>query len=845
MKKRLLSLFLTVMLVASLLPTIPISVSASESTGNTAFDNFINDWRFAPGVSWNYNQTPKLASFGASGCCAYCADFTKYCFGINNPKGGTVFYNTSEIRAGDVILLGHPSSGTGHWFVCLKRNGNSLYVAEGNYSSKVRVGWNYTISGSNSFSQDSRSMTSGWHFMSAQPATPTPSGPTPISDLPNGFYFLKSALDENYAVSVRGHSTSNNANIELEAYDKNQFSQMFEIKNIDGGNAYYIINHKSGLSMDVQDSSEAPGANLQQCALSSWINTAQRWDFVDAGDGYVYIKNHYYNTYLDVTNGVAATGTNVQMWTGNQTNAQKFKLFLVPPVISCNVSDSTTVGNTVKISWEEPYGTQTYEGYLTEFPEGFAYDTYTQKRTDYGQSYTFSNLPSGKYSFFLHAKNKYATSDQSNWVTFSVYEKEYVPTKTEVYNGHTYKLYDYEASWSFCEELCKELGGHLVTVTSAGEEAFVEALIANGSKDSYWLGLSNYEMKPTGNDDGPWKWCTGESYSYTNWASKEPSNSGTGGHREHWGEIRKSYSNKWNDVNNINKSNKGFILEVETAAPAHSLSQVPAKAATCTADGNSAYWLCKDCGKLFSDANGTIETTLATVTLKALGHNYKNGLCTRCGAADTIHTGKEVHFPKVMSYYQGQFIDVDDAHWFMTNVADAVQFGLMKGNLTKDNSATIFNPLGNVTVAEAITMAARIHSIDTTGTETFKQGEPWYQCYLDYAYQNGIISYAYYNCDVNSKATRAQFAEIFAAAMPDEDLPVINNVADNAIPDVKMTDSYADSVYKLYRAGILAGVNNEIGTRAFCPNDNITRAECAAIAARMADCDNRQHYSLP
>ena len=80
----------------------------------------------------------------------------------------------------------------------------------------------------------------------------------------------------------------------------------------------------------------------------------------------------------------------------------------------------------------------------------------------------------------------------------------------------------------------------------------------------------------------------------------------------------------------------------------------------------------------------------------------------------------------------------------------------------KGKSATSFVPYGDVTVAEAITMAARIHSIYTTGSENFVASGQWYQVYLDYAYKNGIITKAYYNSDVNQKATRAQFAEIFA-----------------------------------------------------------------------------------
>ena len=258
------------------------------------------------------------------------------------------------------------------------------------------------------------------------------------------------------------------------------------------------------------------------------------------------------------------------------------------------------------------------------------------------------------------------------------------------------------------------------------------------------------------------------------------------------------------------------------------------KAASCTESGTEkrTCTLCKNTD---------------TRTISELGHNYVNGVCSRCGERDPNAqkpttpvnpepNKNEIHFPKMTVYFQGQFSDVPADQWFTNNVANAFSFGLMKGN-----SATTFDPYGDVTVAEAVAMAARIHSIYTTGTENFTQGTPWYQCYLDYAYQNKIISYAYYNCDVKHKATRAQFAEIFAAALPDEALSIKNSVSDNAVPDVKMKDSYSAPVYKLYRAGILAGGDAK-GT--FSPGTFITRAECATIVARMADSDNRVSFSL-
>ena len=129
---------------------------------------FISDSRWSNGVSWGANKRSLLNPYSYYGCSAYCADYVEYCFGSDYPRGGEEYYNVSEIRAGDVIILGDPDDGTGHWLLVLERSGNRLYIAEGNYSQKVRIGWNYTI-GNGKLDGDSynRRFTAGYHYLDA------------------------------------------------------------------------------------------------------------------------------------------------------------------------------------------------------------------------------------------------------------------------------------------------------------------------------------------------------------------------------------------------------------------------------------------------------------------------------------------------------------------------------------------------------------------------------------------------------------------------------------------------------------------------------------------------------
>ena len=248
--------------------------------------------------------------------------------------------------------------------------------------------------------------------------------------------------------------------------------------------------------------------------------------------------------------------------------------------------------------------------------------------------------------------------------------------------------------------------------------------------------------------------------------------------------------------------------------------------------------------KELADYKNATDVIAATV----LFHNvYENSSSTAEMIADRVQRAQavfaefgdpSVQFPRPEKYTPGRFRDVTDTDWFRTVVADAYELGLMDGV-----SPTEFDPQGNVTLAQAITMAARVHSIYATGAENFKTSgsDRWYQVYLDYAYDHDLIDGKMYNSNVTVDATRAQFAELFAKTMNADGLIAVNHISDHAIPDVSLSDRFGPGVYRLYRAGVLTGSDAK-GT--FRPGASITRAEAAAIVARMGDSTARRSVSL-
>lgn len=82
----------------------------------------------------------------------------------------------------------------------------------------------------------------------------------------------------------------------------------------------------------------------------------------------------------------------------------------------------------------------------------------------------------------------------------------------------------------------------------------------------------------------------------------------------------------------------------------HQMQKIAAKEATCTEDGNIAYYQCERCGKLFVDVAGTKGITLEQTVIPATGHDQNgikdngdgthSGSCSKCGKQFT----KEAHW---------------------------------------------------------------------------------------------------------------------------------------------------------------------------------------------------------
>ena len=203
--------------------------------------------------------------------------------------------------------------------------------------------------------------------------------------LADGTYRICNALNSNYVLDISSGSVNNNANVQL--YSQNgSNAQAFKVTH-DSNGYITFTNVKSGKVIDVSGGKVANNRNIQQYASNGsraqkWIvqksgsgytiisamdpnyvldlsggriennrniqlyqsngSTAQQWTFEKniterecldematqnknmMGDGVYYIKNRDVKFALDVSGGSAYSGANVQLYSLNKTDAQKW-----------------------------------------------------------------------------------------------------------------------------------------------------------------------------------------------------------------------------------------------------------------------------------------------------------------------------------------------------------------------------------------------------------------------------------------------------------------------------------------------------------------------------------------
>ena len=171
------------------------------------------------------------------------------------------------------------------------------------------------------------------------------------------------------------------------------------------------------------------------------------------------------------------------------------------------------------------------------------------------------------------------------------------------------------------------------------------------------------------------------------------------GNKEYW---TCEHCKKYFLSDDTNPETAKAVEQAETVIPAsHELTKVDAKAATCTEDGNIAYWQCDVCKKTFTDEAG--KNAVDNVIIPALKHSYnENGFCEN----DDTHYQPANYNEEIEKY---EISNAGQLYWFAeqvnsgnasVNAVLTTDIVVNEGNLatydgTSPNTWMTWTPIGN------------------------------------------------------------------------------------------------------------------------------------------------------
>ena len=135
-----------------------------------------------------------------------------------------------------------------------------------------------------------------------------------------GEYIVTSSLGSNIALDVNGGSNEDFANIQIYKVNNTEAQNWQMIYTADG--YYRLVNASSKKGLDVSKGGTVNGTNVQIYEANT--TCAQKWQVVKNSDGSYSLYSACSGLALDISGGISSNGTNVQIYESNGSNAQKW-----------------------------------------------------------------------------------------------------------------------------------------------------------------------------------------------------------------------------------------------------------------------------------------------------------------------------------------------------------------------------------------------------------------------------------------------------------------------------------------------------------------------------------------
>ena len=200
--------------------------------------------------------------------------------------------------------------------------------------------------------------------------------------IPNGNYYINVRSKVASSVDIPGGSAADSTAIQLYSGNGSKAQQFTFTRQSDG--SYEIVNVNSGKALDVRNGVAENNAIVQQYSRNN--SQAQRWFIRDSGAGY-YLQSALGNWVLDLSGGNTANGAAIRLYTPNGTASQLFV------VSSSDVNIATGVSMIITSVANKKLVTDVTSASTTN---GARVQLYSSNNTN-AQKYRFESIGNGTY----------------------------------------------------------------------------------------------------------------------------------------------------------------------------------------------------------------------------------------------------------------------------------------------------------------------------------------------------------------------------------------------------------------------------------------------------------------
>lgn len=255
---------------------------------------------------------------------------------------------------------------------------------------------------------------------------------------------------------------NDNGNVELTTSSREKMSGILWHFIRDNDNGWYtIMSYKNGKYLEVADSSNAAGANVQ-CGDYNNSN-GQHWYIlkgIDSNGEYHYLKSACSSNNLDLDYNIIDDGTNIKMWSNTSSDAQKYSVYTIGGETTYNISTNNsnlTLGENAKLTINNTTFVTSYKFHFIQ-PNGE--EMVIDNKCNY--QYSFTPTQTGRYTVFCEVESPVSKSIGS-------------PTDRFITINVSYKIGDTNLDGKITIRDVTAIQRHLVELETLNEEQLAVA----------------------------------------------------------------------------------------------------------------------------------------------------------------------------------------------------------------------------------------------------------------------------------------------------------------------------------------------------------------------------------